>query len=196
MAVQLETPAPYPVNVDVPYAEPLSRWKIFVKWLFAIPHYVILYFLGIAVSVVTLIAFFSILITKEYPPGLMRFAVGVRRWQLNVNAYTSLLRDEYPPFTWDAGVYPAVLAVDEPAELNRWLPLVKWLLAIPHLIILVGLGIAVAVTTLVAFFAILFTGRYPRSLFDFAVGVMRWSERVTLYVTLMTDVYPPFRLAA
>jgi hypothetical protein len=196
MAVQLETPSPYPINVDVLYAEPLSRWKIFVKWLLAMPHYVVLYFLGIGLSVVTVIAFFSILFTREYPTGLLKFAVGVRRWQINVNAYTSLLRDEYPPFSWDAGIYPATLAVDDPGKLNRWLPLVKWLLAIPHLIIVTALGVAVFVTTVVAFFAILFTGRYPRSLFDFAVGVMRWSERVTLYITLMTDVYPPFRFAA
>ncbi len=186
--------APYPVRLEVPYPDHLSRGLIFVKWLLAIPHYVILYFLNLAFLVITFVAFFAILFTKKYPEGLLRFAVGTRRWQVNVFAYLYLLRDEYPPFSWDAGQYPAAFEVDEPAELNRWLPLIKWLLAIPHYIVLALLGIAVLFTSIVAWFAILFTGHYPRPLFDFAVGVLRWSERVSMYTSLVTDAYPPFRL--
>jgi roadblock/LC7 domain-containing protein len=194
MATMDQAPAAYPVRVDVPYPELLSRWLPFVKWLLAIPHYIILYFLRILAGALTIIALFSILFTKRYPRELFAYVVGVRRWQLNTTTYTDLMRDEYPPFSWDAGLYPASLEVDYPEEMNRWLPLVKWILAIPHYVVLVLLAVAVFVTTIIAFFAILFTRRYPRSLFDFAVGVLRWGERVELYVTLMTDAYPPFRL--
>jgi len=184
----------YPIDLDVSYPEKLNRWLPLIKWLLAIPHMIILYALNLAASVVTFIAFFAILFTAKYPEGLFRFVLGVQRWRLNVNVYTSLLRDEYPPFTMDAGQYPAALEVPYPANMNRWMPLVKWLLAIPHYIVLLFLGIAVAVTTVIAFFAILITSSYPRGLHGFAVGVTRWSTRVNLYVTLMTDAYPPFSL--
>jgi hypothetical protein len=187
-------PAPYPVRFDVAYPEQLSRWKIFVKWLLAIPHILIVDALNAVVRVMTLIALFAILFTKKYPPGLFEFAVGAARWRLNMQAYVFLDRDEYPPFSWDAGLYPVTFEVDYPEELNRWLPLVKWILALPHYIILILLFVAVAVTKIIAFFAILFTARYPRGLFDFAVGVDRWSERVQMYVFLLRDEYPPFRL--
>ena len=141
--VALTTPgAPLPVRVDIPYAEPLNRWLPLVKWLLAIPHWVVLYFLNIAYSIVTFIAFFAILFTKQYPEGLFKFAVGYRRWLINVETYAYLLRDEYPPFSIDPGVYPASLEIDYPTDLNRWLPLVKWLLAIPHYLVLLVLVIA------------------------------------------------------
>jgi uncharacterized protein DUF4389 len=137
---------------------------------------------------------FAILFTRKYPRDLFTYAVGVQRWESNVRAYLSFMRDEYPPFSWDAGRYPVVFEVDYPEQLNRWLPLVKWLLAFPHYIVLILLGIAWVLSLIVVFFAILFTGRYPRSLFDFGVGVHRWQERVTMYVALATDEYPPFSL--
>jgi hypothetical protein len=186
--------APYPIRVEVPYPEDLNRFLPLIKWLLAIPHYIVLYFLNIAFSIVSFIAFFAILFTTKYPDGLFKFAVGYRRWLLNVNAYALLLRDEYPPFSIEPGEYPASLEVDYPEDLNRWLPLVKWLLAIPHYLVLLVLGIAWFILTLVVVFVILFTAKYPRTWFDFSVGVMRWSERVNDYVYLMTDVYPPFSL--
>jgi hypothetical protein len=195
MSTALDLPdSGYPIRFDVAYPDELSRWLIFVKWLLAIPHYIILYFLQILFSVVTLVAFFAILFTKTYPRDLFRFAVGTRRWQNNVNAYTSLMRDEYPPFSWDPGTYAAVYDADYPVELNRWLPLIKWLLAIPHYIVLALLGIVWLFVLIGAWFAILLTRRYPRPLFDFGVGMLRWSERVTMYVYLATDAYPPFSL--
>lgn len=189
-------PAGYPIRLDVPYPDQLSRWLPLVKWLLAIPHYVVLYLLNLLAGIVTLIAFFAIVFTRRYPAGLFRLALGVRRWQVNVSAYLYLLRDEYPPFSWDAGLYPASLEVDYPEKMHRGLPFVKWLLVIPHVIVLTFLGVAVIATSILAFFAILFTRRYPRPLFDFAVGVVRWNERVNLYAALMTDAYPPFRLAS
>jgi hypothetical protein len=184
----------YPIRVDVQYPERLSRWLIFVKWLLAIPHFIILYFLQLAYGVITLIAAFAILFTKKYPKGLFDFAVGYRRWQLNTFAYTFLLRDEYPPFSWDPGQYPAVLEVDYSEELNRFLPFIKWLLVIPNLIVAALVLIAAVVITFIAFFAILFTGRYPQGMFEFVVGALRWSERANGYAYLFTDKYPPFSL--
>jgi len=185
----------YPVRYDVEYPEELSRWLIFVKWLLAIPHFIILMALSFVTAVMGLIAFFAILLTKRYPRGLFDFVVGVNRWSANAGAYTGLLRDEYPPFSWDPGLYPVTYEVEYPAELNRWLPLVKWLLAIPHVLVLIALGLASLAVGLVAFFAILFTARYPRGLFDFVVGVNRWNQRVNAYTGLMRDEYPPFSLS-
>jgi hypothetical protein len=165
-----------------------------VKWLLVIPHLVILYFLQLAFGVVTFIAFFAILFTTRYPEGLFKFAVGVRRWSFNISAYIFLLRDEYPPFSFDAGQYPAVYDVNYPQQLNRFLPLVKWLLVIPHAIIVAFLGLAAVLVTFVAFFAILFTGKYPQGMFDFVVGTLRWNERMNAYTYLFTDAYPPFSM--
>ena len=184
----------YPLRFDVEYPEELSRWLIFVKWLLVIPQFIILWALGIAAGVIGFIAFFAILFTKPYPQGLFGFVVNVGRWNANVSAYIGLLRDEYPPFSWEPGQYPVTYEVDYPEELSRWLPLVKWLLAIPHFIILWALGIAWLVTVVIAWFAILFTKRFPRGLFDFIVGYRRWEYRVNAYVYLLRDEYPPFSL--
>src|SRR3990170_6958713 len=95
--------AGYPLRFDVDYPEKLSRWLIFVKWLLAFPHFLILYALSAVVSVITFIAFFAILFTKHYPRGLFDFVVNIYRWQANVFAYYGLMRDEYPPFSWEPG---------------------------------------------------------------------------------------------
>ena len=188
--------AGYPVEFDVEYPERLSRWKIFLKWLFAIPHFIIVLILINVAGILQFIAFFAILFTKKWPRSLFDFTVQIYRWAANVSAYALfLLRDEYPPFSGDTGEYPVILEVDYDENLSRWQIFVKWLLAIPHYIVLAFLLIAVNVTVLIAFFAILFTGRYPRGLFDFAVGTMRWYVRVNAYAHwLMTDRYPPFSL--
>ena len=165
-----------------------------MKWILAIPHFLILYALNIAFEVISFIAFFAVLFTKEYPQGLFDFAVGTRRWELNVAAYASFIRDEYPPFSFDAGLYPVTLDVDYPQDLARFAPLYKWILAIPHAIILAVLGIVAAVAVVVAGFVVLFTKKYPEGIYKFVVGYYRWRERVTLYVLFMTDVYPPFSL--
>ena len=184
----------YPLRYDVEYPEELSRWLIFVKWLLAIPHFVILYLLLVATNMVTFIAFFAILFTKRYPRGLFDFVVNVNRWGANVMAYQMLFRDEYPPFSWEPGEYAVTYEVDYPEEMNRWLPLVKWLLAIPHVVVMLFLFIAVYFAYIIAFFAILFTKRFPRGLFDFIVGVHRWNYRVSVYTNLQRDEYPPFSL--
>jgi len=189
------TPATsYPVTYDVQYPGELSRWLPLVKWLLAIPHLVILYALGAAAGVVTFIAFFLILFTKRYPKELFDFVVNVNRWTENVYAYVFLMRDEYPPFSWERGRYPVTYEVAYPEELSRWLIFVKWLLAIPHYIIMLFLFIGQGLALFVAFFAILFTKKFPNSLFNFVVGADRWRVRVSAYTNLMRDEYPPFSM--
>src|SRR6266511_5696658 len=135
----------YPLHFDVEYPEQLNRWLVLVKWLLAIPHILIVYALANVASIIHLIAFFAILFTTKYPQSLFDFVVNIYRWQANLYAYLGLMRDEYPPFTWEPGQYPVTFEIDYPPELNRWLPLVKWLLAFPHYIALLFLGIAALV---------------------------------------------------
>ncbi len=118
------------------------------------------------------------------------------KFSTRVEVYFALLRDEYPSTDEDQAVHIEIPYPDAKNELNRWLPLVKWLLAIPHIIVLAFLGIAAIVSIVIAWFAILFTGRYPKGLFDFVVGVSRWCLRVAAYAFLLTtDRYPPFALS-
>ena len=205
----------YPVAVRGELEPNLSRWLWLVKWLLVIPHYVVLFFLWIAFGLLTVVAFFAILFTGRYPRGIFDFNVGVLRWTWRVSFYSywALGTDRYPPFTLGpVPDYPATFEVDYPERLTRWLPLVKWILAIPHLILVAlfvggwgwgpfgedfrGLGFAgvVGVLVIIAGFVLLFTGRYPPSLFDFTLGLDRWTLRVLAYVGLMRDEYPPFRI--
>jgi hypothetical protein len=210
-----ETPVLYPVSIKGELTEPLSGGLWLIKWLLALPHYIILAFLGVAFIVVCIIAFFAILFTGKYPRGLFDFNVGVLRWSWRVGfySYEALGTDKYPPFTLEpVASYPADLEIAYPERLSRGLVLVKWwLLAIPHLIIIslfaqgwgwwswgswsAGEGIGLLfVIVLVAAVILLFTGKYPRDLFKLIIGINRWIYRVYAYVALMTDEYPPFRL--
>jgi hypothetical protein len=136
-----------------------------------------------------------ILFRQKYPRWWFDWNLNLVRFENRVAAYLFLLRDEYPSTDEEQQVHLDFPYPDVPNDLNRWLPLVKWLLAIPHLIILVFLALAALVVVIIAWFAILFTGRYPEGLFDFVVGVMRWGNRVQGYAfVLITDRYPPFSL--
>ena len=135
-----------------------------------------------------------ILFRQKYPRWWFEWNLQLLRFSNRVTAYLGLLDDRYPS-TDDEQAVHLDLPYPDARQLNRWLPLVKWLFAIPHFIVLFFLAIGAVVAVVIAWFAILFTGRYPRGLFDFVVGVIRWSNRVTGYaVILVTDEYPPFSL--
>jgi hypothetical protein len=204
------TPYPYayPVRVEGVIDPRLSRWLWLVKWLLAIPHYIVLAFLWIAFLLVTFYAFFAIVFTCRYPRQLFDFNVGVLRWNWRVGYYSRsvLATDRYPPFTLrDVPEYPARFDVAYPERLSRGLVLVKWwLLAIPHYIVVMFFvstrqwwgwtGGLIGYLALVAVIVLAATARYPQSIFDFVLGLNRWVLRVTAYAFLMTDEYPPFRL--
>lgn len=194
----------YPVTVRGELTVPPSRGLWLIKWLLAIPHYIVLSFLYIAFVVVWIIAFFAILFTGKYPRGLFDFTVGVLRWTWRVNFYTyqALGTDKYPPFSLEPDPdYPADLEIAYPERLSRGLVLVKWwLLAIPHYIItgIFGGGSEntglITILTIINAIVLLFTGKLFEDLFKLVIGMDRWSYRVAAYASLLTDDYPPFRL--
>jgi len=188
--------APHPVEFDVAYPERLSRWRIFIKWLFAIPQLIVVYLLTIVAEILTFLAWFAILITGRYPKSFFEFASGTLRWQANVYTYVWLMRDEYPPFSWDPGEYPLTLTIPPAERQSRFRLFIRMFAIIPNLIVLEFVLIAVLFTTFVAWWAILFTGRYPRPLFNFSVGVGRWHQRVYAYLFLLRDEYPPYSIKA
>ncbi|MEZ4520824.1 MAG: DUF4389 domain-containing protein [Thermomicrobiales bacterium] len=155
---------------------------------------------GLLIAGGTLLSFPTLLMIvfrRKYPRWWFDFNLEISRFANRVGAYMALMRDEYPSTDEEQAVHLTFPYPDATRDLNRWLPLVKWFLAIPHYIVLAVLSIATVLAIVVAWFAILFTGRYPRAIFDFVEGVMRWNNRVTAYaVTLVTDEYPPFRLSA
>jgi hypothetical protein len=137
-----------------------------------------------------------LVLRQKYPRWWFDFNLQLVRLEARIYSYAFLLRDEYPSVDQEQTVRLDVIYPDAKNDLNRWLPLVKWLLAIPHYIVLVFLYIAAVVVVIIAWFAILFTGRYPQGMFDFVVGVLRWSLRVSAYAFLLvTDRYPPFSLS-
>ncbi len=151
--------------------------------------------LGVAAGVMAIISWFAIVFTGKQPRGLWDFTNFFMRWRGNAVAYMALLRDEYPPFGPGDGSYPASFSVAGfPETRDRWSVGLRLIYAIPQFIVLFFLGIAWAITVIIAWFAILFTGRYPEGLYTFGVGYMRWSLRVESYLLLMRDEYPPFSL--
>jgi hypothetical protein len=207
----------YPVRIRGDLDPALSRWQWLVKWILAIPHYIVLIFLHVAYFVVTVIAFFAIAFTGKYPRGLFDFNVGVLRWRWRVAFYAlyALGTDKYPPFSLQPNPdYPADLEVDYPERLHRGLVLIKWwLLAIPHYLVLIVFFVGgtrlirrhghwvgfihpslIGVLLLIALIALLFTAHYPTGLYDFVIGINRWAIRVRAYASLMRDEYPPLRL--
>jgi hypothetical protein len=206
---------PYPARLDIDYPERLDRLTTFFRLIWVIPIFIILGLLsatgndtvvsdtgesvqtsGGGISAGLFIATILMIVFRQrYPRWWFDFARELTRFEARVGAYLFLLTDRYPSTVDEQSVHLEIEYPDVERGLNRWLPLVKWLLAIPHYIVLVFLAAIGVVVWVVAWFAILFTGRYPRALFDYLVGVGRWSLRVQAYAFLLvTDRYPPFAL--
>lgn len=205
----------YPARLDIDYPDRLDRLTTFFRLIWVIPILIILTLItatgnetvvtetgeelsrsggGIAGGLF-LATMLMIVFRERYPRWWFDFARELARFSSRVGAYVALLTDRYPSTEEEQSVHLDIDYPDVEQDLNRWLPLVKWLLAIPHYLVLAVLFIGAVLAVVVAWFAILFTGRYPRGLFDYVVGVGRWSLRVQAYAFLLvTDRYPPFSL--
>ena len=189
----------YPVQLELQNPLKVPRWVPLIAWLLVIPHVIVLYVLQLVLGVLHLVAFFTILFTAKIPKGLFDVMAMVLRYNWRVSSYLFFMRGKYPPFEFtpsdlDPGTDPAMMSVEYPPKLSRLLIFVKWLLLIPHLIVILLLAIGSLFVLLIAFFAVLITGKWPQGLRNYMVGFMRWTTRVNAYWFLMTDKYPPFRL--
>ena len=219
-AIPLRPAAVHPVRLHItPALEHRNRLTTAFRFLLALPHLLLVGgpvaaamtwsrsseagvdhswsagggVLGAVAVVAAIIAWFAIVFTGRAPEGLRALAAYYLRWRVRASAYVALLRDEYPPF----GDEPYPVEVDIPVPLaprDRLGVAFRPILAIPHLLAIWALGVAWGITTIIAWFAILFTGRYPRALYVFALGAFRWTTRVEAYLLLLTDTYPPFTL--
>ena len=220
----MENPVEYPARLEIDYPEKLDRLTTFFRLIWIIPIAIILALVsgagetvtntvilneagevirttretvgGLASGLATATAL-MIIFRQRYPRWWFDFARELTRFEARVGSYMALLTDQYPSTVEEQSVHLEIDYPDVETDLNRWYPLVKWLLVIPHYIVLCFLSIAAFFAVILAWFAILLTGQYPRSLFDFVVGVSRWWLRVGAYAFLLvTDRYPPFSLSA
>jgi hypothetical protein len=193
---------PYPTQLGFEGSPRIAHWRPLVHWLLAIPQLLIANALSTLRGVLTLIALFTVLFTRRIPRPLFDAIAMTFRYEWRVTSYALFLREDYPPFDFqptaaDDGVDPHTLVTfTYPEQMSRWKPLIKWLLAVPHYFVLLGLFIAATAVVFIGFFAVLITGGYPQGLRDFLVGVYRYNVRVQAYVGLLTDQYPPFTLHA
>ncbi len=187
-------PSPiYPAGIELTYPSELNRWLPLVKWLLAIPHYIVLAFVAIGAFFVSIYAFFAVLFTGHYPRGAFDYMVGTLRWLYRVAAYVHLMTDAYPPFTLqDDPSYPVRVNVDYPEHVERWRPLVQWLLVWPYLVIAGVLYWLTGLLTIVTFFTVLFTKQIPRGVFELMTPGLRWMVRGNAYAYFTTRQYPPF----
>ena len=202
----------YPVQFDIDFPDrPLDRLTTAFRIFVAIPILVVIgalssgtlrtssqtttYVMASGTGLLFLPPLLMIVFRQKYPRWWFDWNLNLFRFSNRVTAYLALLDDQYPSTDEEQAVH-LDFPYPDAHQLNRWLPLVKWLLAVPHYIVLLFLAIGAVVVVIIAWFAILFTGRYPRSLFDYVVGVLRWGTRVAAYAfVLVTDKYPPFSLS-
>ena len=190
----------HPAMLDLDAPERIARWRPFVQWILAIPHLIVASILSYVVAVIWVISFFTVLFTRQVPEGLHNFQVMVQRYSWRAYSYSFFMHDRYPPFDFamradDDGTQPPRTSLAHERPLNRWLPLIKWLLLIPHFIVLFVLLIVAYVLAIVAFVVVVVLGRWPEGLRNFFVGIFRWAWRINSYFYFLTDRYPPFSLS-
>ena len=203
-----QSDSPYPVQFTVDYPEDArDRFTVFFRVIFIIPILIVIgavsgqsgglqSFGGAAGGTLFIAPLIMIVFRQKYPRWWFDWNLALSRFTNRVGAYIFMMGDQYPSTDEEQAVHLEFSYPDAENGLNRWLPLVKWILAIPHYIILIVLWVLLVIAVIISWLAILFTGKYPQGLFDFVVGVMRWSNRVSAYAFLLvTDVYPPFRLS-
>ena len=183
----------HPVQFDVEYPESRNRLTALVRLILALPVFFVIALVASGLGALSFATALVILFRGKYPRQWFEWQLEANRFKRRVSAYAGLLRDEYPS-TDDEQAVALDLAYPDPSQLSRFMPIIKWLLAIPHYIVLRILGIPAFIVTVIGWFAILILGRYPRGLFEFSVGYARWSVRVAAYAGILTtDRYPPFR---
>ena len=186
----------YPVHFSVDYpSKPLDRLSTLLRLIFIIPISALYFLVVFSASFLILPTIVMIVVKRKYPKPWFDWNVYLLKFANRIGAYLTLLRDEYPSTDDEQAVHLRIEYPDVKRNLNRWLPLIKWFLAIPHYLVMILLSVLQLIAVVIAYFAILINRRYPKILFDFVVGAYRWSNRVTAYAILMTtDRYPPFRL--
>lgn len=198
----MSTAIPYSAQLGFEGGRRIARWRPLVQWLLAIPHLLIASALVSLRSVLTLVTFFTVLFTKKIPRSIFDVIAMTYRYEWRVTSYALFLRENYPPFDFqpaadDDGVDPhTVVTLTYPQVLNRWMPLCKWFLGIPHYVVLLCLVVAAAFVIVAGFIAVVFSGEYPVRLRNFLVGVYRYNLRLQAYVGLLNDQYPPFALSS
>lgn len=202
----------YPVSLSIVYSDKSNRLTVLFRLFLAIPILILLLLLisssyesqqaakeverVYSVGIIFLPTLLMIVFRKKYPKWWFDWNLALTKFSLRVASYILLLRDEYPSTDEEQAVNVQIPYPDVDKELNQWLPLIKWLLVIPHFIVLCFIMVGVIFCTIIAWFIILFTGKYPKSMFDFVVGSLRWILRVDAYAILLTtDEYPPFSLS-
>ena len=186
-------PGGYPVDVDAQLLPEYSRFMPLIKWLILLPHYIVLFFLGIGAMFVAFIAFFATLFTAKYPEGMWNYMVGVHRWALRVMAYNFLITDNYPPFTLQETNEDTIQLVAEyPERVSRWRPFFAGLICIPYAIVASLIYMVASICSFFAFFPILFTKKIPAGLFNVIRNGFTWNLRAGFYSYWMSTEYPPF----
>lgn len=198
----MSTPMTYPARLEFEGGYRIARWRPLVQWVLAIPHLLIAGALSSLRNILTLISLFTVLFTGRIPRSIFDMIAMTYRYEWRAMSYALFLHDDYPPFDFtpsgddDRLESHTTLSIAYPEQLNRWKPLYKWLLAVPHYVVALGLVIGASFAFVAGFVMVLFTGEYPHGIRDFLVNVYRYVLRIQAYVGLLTDEYPPFRVAA
>lgn len=195
------TPGGYPVTITFDLPDRVARWRPLVQWILAIPHFVVLWALGVVAGIVVVIAWFTGVILGKVPRTLLDLIAMYLRYSASVNAYAGFLHSTYPPFaidssTADPGKDPHVHVdvVPQEEDRSRLTIFFRYFMLIPQMIVLFFVTIAASVVWFIAFFAVIVLGRWPEGLREFVLGYLRWNQRVSAYAYLLTDDYPPFSL--